>query len=251
MPRPEPILDRDFADRFLRAVDRPLEYGVYFLFHDYWAEAPQAAIDAYMAELGGIPGAQDFMAKRHLAAPLEVERLEACAPGTLGHGYLRFIVDNDLLANLARDYRAFNEELTTSGKLDRLPEDMSYTIVRGFQIHDFVHVLTGFDSSLMGELAAAAFHFAQLRFPYHAMRMAVTTAHMAFIRPNIIVESMDAIVAGWTLGRSSRNLHFERWEDELDTPIDELRERMGIDAGIAQAWSETRPDVELTEATAG
>ena len=36
-----PIVDRDFADRFLRAVDRPLEYGVYQLFHDWWAKAPQ------------------------------------------------------------------------------------------------------------------------------------------------------------------------------------------------------------------
>ncbi len=116
----------------------------------------------------------------------------------------------------------------SSGRRSSLPEAWSYAIVRGFQIHDFQHVLTGFDSSLMGELAQAAFHFAQLRFPYHAMRMAVTTAHMAFLNPGIIVDAMDAIAAGWILGRAAQNLHFARWQDQLDTPLDELRDAWGI-----------------------
>ncbi|MCG8592110.1 MAG: Coq4 family protein [Proteobacteria bacterium] len=101
-------------------------------------------------------------------------------------------------------------------------------IVRGFQIHDFLHVLTGFDSSPAGEVGMAAFHFAQLRYPYHAMRMAVTTTHMAFLNPSVITLGMDAIAAGWSLGRATRNLHFEHWEDELDAPIAALRERMGL-----------------------
>ena len=46
-----PIVDRDFADRFMRAVDRPMEYGVYFLFHDWFEKAPQTAIDAYLQDL--------------------------------------------------------------------------------------------------------------------------------------------------------------------------------------------------------
>ncbi len=225
---PRPIVDRAFAEKFLTSVDRPLEYGVYFLFHEWWDQAPQSAIDAYAKELASLPGADAFMKERYLAEPLSLERLAACAEGTLGHGYHRFIVENDLEANLARNYREFNAELQASGKLDRLPDDMSYAIVRGFQIHDFLHVLTGFDSTPAGELAQAAFHFAQLRYPYHAMRMAVTTAHIAFLAPGFIETAMDSIVAGWSLGRSSQNLHFERWEDELDTPIAELRQRMNI-----------------------
>ena len=222
-------VDRAFAEKFLTSVDSPLDYGVYFLFHDWWAEAPQHAIDAYLDELMAVPRAREFVDARYLAKPLSLERLAGCAPGSLGHGYHAFIVDNDLEANLARNYRKFNEELQASGKLSRLPDDLSYTIVRGFQIHDFLHVLTGFDSSLMGELSQAAFHFAQLRFPYHAMRVAVTTAHMAFLNPAIITDAMDAMVAGWMLGRTSKNLHFERWEDELDTPIADIRERMNLE----------------------
>ncbi|MEM9564406.1 MAG: Coq4 family protein [Actinomycetota bacterium] len=226
----EPIVDRAFAEKFLTAVDRPFDYGVYLLFHDWWEEAPQDAIDAYHQELLSIPGAGEFVDRRFLAEPLAVADLERCAPGTLGDGYRRFIVDNGLEENLARNYRSFNEQLQSSGTLDRLPDDLSYAIVRGFQIHDFLHVMTGFSSKPLGELAQAGFHFAQLRFPYHAMRVAVTTAHLAFVSPGSTTKAMDALVDGWVLGRASDNLHFHLWEDELDTPLDELRERFGVSA---------------------
>ena len=226
-PKP-PIVDREFAERFLWAVDRPMEYGVYFLFHDWWQEAPQAAIDAYMEELHAIEGAQDFLSQKHIPAPIEVERLAQCAPGTLGKGYYDFVVENHLEAKFAVNYREFNQQLHASGQLDRLPEDMSYMMVRGTQIHDFQHVLTGFDSTPHGELQLAAFYLAQLRFPYHAMRLAVTLAHTAFVNPGITVEAMDAIVEGWSKGRASGNLNFARWEDELDTPVSELRARFRI-----------------------
>ena len=40
-----PIVDRDFVKKFMVSVDRPLDYGVYFLFHDWWEGATTEAID--------------------------------------------------------------------------------------------------------------------------------------------------------------------------------------------------------------
>lgn len=231
----DPIVDRAFAEKFLTAVDRPFDYGVYLLFHDWWATAPEEAIEAYHREVLAIPGAVEFMADRHLADPIALADLDGCAPGTLGDGYRRFITENGLEENLATNYKAFNQKLQAEGALDRLPEDLSYLIVRGFQIHDFLHVLTGFSSKPLGELAQAAFHFAQLRFPYHAMRMAVTTGHLAFVNPAAITGAMDAIVDGWVLGRSAANAHFTHWEDELDTPLEDLRAGLGIGAPVPVA----------------
>ena len=224
----EPIVDREFVERFMWAVDRPMDYGVYFLFHDWWAEAPQAAIDSYMEQLHAIPGATEFLKEKRIPEPTKVEDLKACAPGTLGKGYYDFVVENNLMEKFAVDYRAFNEKLHASGKLDRLPEDMSYMMVRGTQIHDYQHVLAGFDSSPYGELGLAAYYLAQLRFPYHAMRMAVTFSHAAFVNPDITVDAMDAIVEGWSKGRASGNLNFAIWEDEIHTPLTELRQRYNI-----------------------
>ena len=169
------------------------------------------------------------MAERHFAEPLTLERLAACAPGTLGHDYRAFIVENNLEQNLGRNYRAMNEELTQNGKLKRLPADLSYMIVRGFQVHDFMHILTGYRATHMGELALAAYYLAQMRFPYHAMRMAVTAAHYALLEPRIITECMDAIADGWSFGRRSENINFAKWEEEIDTPLLELRQRFKLD----------------------
>ncbi len=221
-------VDRNFAEKFMCAVDAPMDYGVYQLFHEWWEQAPQEAIDAYQRELDDIPGLKDFIARGFISEPLSLERLRRCKPGTLGHGYYEFVVNNNLEANLGVNYRQFNEQLHESGKLDRLPADMSYMMVRGFQIHDFQHVLTGYDSSPLGELALAAFYLAQLRFPYHAMRMAVTTAHMAYMNPGITTAAMDAIVDGWAYGRAAANLNVDIWEDEIDTPLEELRGRFNL-----------------------
>ncbi|NJN51245.1 MAG: hypothetical protein HC809_05150 [Gammaproteobacteria bacterium] len=224
----KPTVDREFAEKFMKAVDSPMDYGVYYLFHDWWEKAPQAAIDQYLAELASVPGARQCIDAGFICEPLSLQRLSQCAPGTLGRGYHKFVVDNNLEANLGRNYRKFNEELQASGKLDRLPEDMSYMMVRGFQIHDFQHVLTGYDSSPLGELSLAAFYLAQLRFPYHAMRLAVTLGHSAYIRPEITVAAMDAIVDGWAYGRAAKNINFDRWEDEIDTPLVTLQQRMNL-----------------------
>lgn len=229
-----PTIDREFAEKFLKAVDSPMNYHVYFLFHDWWEKAPQSAIDQYLAEVAALPGARECIDEGFISEPLSLERLNQCAPGSLGKGYHQFIVDNRLEENLGRNYREFNAQLQESGKLDRLPEDMSFMMVRGFQIHDFLHVLTGYDASPLGELSLAAFYLAQLRFPYHAMRLAVTLGHTAYIRPEITVQVMDAIVDGWAYGRAADNLNFVRWEDEIDTPLAILRSRMKLD-GFRQA----------------
>ncbi|MEL6829584.1 MAG: Coq4 family protein [Pseudomonadota bacterium] len=223
-----PIVDRAFAEKFMISVDRPLDYGVYFLFHDWWEGAPTSAIDAYMEELHALPGAAAFLEDRHIPEPLTIEGLEDCAPGTLGHAYRQFIVDNNLFENFARDYRKFNDQLRQSGKLDRLPDDMSYMMVRGTQIHDFMHVLTGYGATIPGELSLAAYYLAQIRFPYHAMRLAVTMAHTAFVAPQAVTSTMDAFVDGWAYGRNTQNLNFEKWEEELHTPLATLQSRFGL-----------------------
>ena len=223
-----PIVDRAFVEKFMVSVDRPLDYGVYFLFHDWWEGAPTDAIDAYMEELHAIPGATEFLKERYIADPLTVEGLEPCAPGTLGHAYKNFVVDNNLIENFGRDYRKFNEQLHASGKLKRMPDDMSYMMVRGTQIHDFMHVLTGYGATIPGELSLAAYYLAQIRFPYHAMRLAVTMAHTAFVAPKGVTATMDAFVDGWSYGRTTKNINFEKWEEMLDTPLATLQARMGL-----------------------
>lgn len=223
-----PIVDRAFAEKFLTSVDRPLEYGVYYLFHDWWEEAPTAAIDAYMQELHAIPGATAFLKERYIAEPLTVEGLKHYAPGSLGHAYREFVVANNLIENFGRDYRVFQARLNDTGKLSRMPDDMGYMMVRGTQLHDFMHVLTGYGATIPGELSLAAYYLAQIRFPYHAIRLAVTMAHTALVSPKGVTSTMDAFVDGWQYGRATTNLNFAHWEERLAEPLVSLQVEMNL-----------------------
>lgn len=227
-----PIVDRDFAEKFLWAVDRPLEYSVYQMIHEWWSVAPQSAIDDYAAQLAGLEGAAAFLAERYLSEPFALDDLRVHAPGTLGAAYHSFIVDNGLDANLLVNYRDFQAKQDRAGKLERLPDDLSYMSIRLSQIHDFAHTIAGYSPDPAGEIKMAAFHLAQLRYPYHSMRLAVTTSHVAFVSPRYMEAMMDAMSVGWLMGRKAKNLHFTRWEQELDTPLEDIRARLGIDRSM-------------------
>jgi len=98
--------------------------------------------------------------------------------GSVGRGYYAFLTTNGLQSNLATNYRMLHDLLATGGQLDRMPADLKYAVIRGFQIHDILHVVTGYTPSGVDELALQAFCLAQLQFPYFGMWMATTTSRM-------------------------------------------------------------------------
>ncbi len=148
--------------------------------------------------------------------------------GSLGRDYHAFLTENGLEKNLATDYKRLHDFMARSGQLDRMPEDLKYAIIRGFQIHDILHVITGYTPSRLHELGLQAFCLAQLQFPYFGMWMATTTSRMTFLQPDAIVPVMDAISGGWQLGRHVENLQFERWEAMFAEPLSDVRLRYGI-----------------------
>lgn len=227
----EPVVDREFAEIFLRNVDDPIKTHVMGMFHGWWSVAPQSAIDQYLEMFRALPGADVFLAERHLPEPLSLDDLADYAPGTLGHAYRSFIVDNDLMANLATNYRELHDRLGGEGALDRMPDDLRYAVVRGFMMHDFVHTITGNAPDIRGELTVAGFHFAQMQYPYHAFRMAVTSGHVALVNPSGIVMVMDAFCEGWTRGRGAKNLHFVKWEEQLERDLDDIRREFDVVVG--------------------
>ena len=223
-----PIVDRGFAEKFFTSVDRPLDYGVYFLINDWWETATTEAIDAYMEELYAIPAAKPFLEEMFIPEPITVESLEGYTPGTLGHAYHQFVVENNLFENFGKDYRVYQKQLLESGKLAKMPKEMVFTSIRGTQLHDFMHVLTGYGATVHGELALAAYYLSQMRNPYHATRLAVTMSHIAFVAPQHMVAAMDAFVDGWDYGRNSKNINFEHWEARLGEQLSDLQAEMGL-----------------------
>ena len=212
-------VDRIFGEKFLTSIDNFYEYGVHLLFNDWWEKAPADAVAKYVEAIEAHPEQGPLAAQRWYAPPLSLAALETHGAGTLGHTYLRFMRDNDLVERLALGYRELHEEFRASGKLDTIPPVMEYKVLRGYQTHDLHHVLTGYPATPFGELALQAFQLAQQDFPYSAMTIAVIMGHMTLVDPYLIKPAMDAITDGWAYGRRARSIQFVAFETMLDRPL--------------------------------
>ncbi len=222
------MIDDEFGQLFLATVNETDKNPVHLLFNQWWKHAPEEVKQAYVDGFAHDPHFADFARGAHYAEPLDLERLRALPTGTLGRTYHDWIVDNGLTAQIAMNYRQFHDMLVANGQLDGMPEPMQYAVLRGFQTHDFLHVVTGYDASGLGEIALQAFCLAQIQFPYFGMWISVVTTKMTFVNPSAIVPLMDAITDGWQLGRAVDNIQAERWEEMLDESLEEVRDRYHV-----------------------
>lgn len=226
----KPSLHPEFVTNLVKTFNDSDQHGVHLLFNEWWAHAPAETIENYLQILKDIPGFNEFVSEQYMAGPNTMEGLNAFPEGSIGRGYHDFLADNGLETNLAANYGQLHQYMLNSGQLDRMPDEMKYAISRGFQVHDILHVITGYTPNGLHELALQAFSLAQLQFPYFAMWMSTSATQMTFLRPQAIVPVMDAMTSGWQFGRSVKNLSFERWEDMFDQPLAETRLKFGIAA---------------------
>ncbi len=222
------MLDEAFGRKFLQTINAMHENPVHLLFNQWWNEAPKEVVAGYRDLLMGDPAFAAWVDEGYYAEPLDLDALDDLPEGTLGKTYRDWIVDQNLTAQIAMNYRDFHKMLSDSGSLDGMPEEMQYAVLRGFQLHDFMHVLSGYDPSPGGEIALQAFSLAEINFPYFAMWMSVSITRATFGGPQSIPGLMDAITDGWQYGRRTPKLSFHNWEDEVERPLSDIREQWGI-----------------------
>ena len=188
---------------------------------DYMRLGDEAALLGFDALALGDPQAEAMLKERYLSPSPDVEALAGLPDGSLGREFARYLVDNDLDANLLRE-SAFIGAHRARG------EDPGYLAERGFQLHDVFHVLTGFDTTPLGEVRVVSFTVAQTPAPYPAMIIATRPLQMVLYKPELLPVVMDAITEGWALGRRARSLMAVHWEEYWESPLAELREEFGL-----------------------
>ncbi|MCH2172967.1 Coq4 family protein [Myxococcota bacterium] len=167
------------------------------------------------------PSAQNMLKDRYLSPTPDVEALASMPEGSLGREFERYLTHNDLDANLLRE-SAFIPAHRERG------QDVGYLAERGFQLHDMFHVLTGFDTTPLGEVRVVSFTVAQTPAPYPAMILASRPLQMVLYRPELMPAVMDAITEGWALGRRARPLLDVHWEEHWERPLTELRQEYDL-----------------------
>jgi len=225
-----PEIDPGFAEMLVECFNSPKKrMPVHQLFNEFWRFCPAKVAEDYRRMVTEMPGFQESYAERHFAPTHELDELLAMPTGSFGHTFGLFIRNNGLEPKLALNYHDRHARMKESGKLDGMPAELQYAVLRGFQLHDLMHVMTGYAAKSTGELGVQAFCLSQWNFPYFAMWMSVTATRMTFLDPTMIDPYMSAISDGWMAGQKAQNIQFARLEDHFEEPLVALRRRFGIE----------------------
>ena len=151
------------------------------------------------------------------------QRLAALPPGTLGRAYYDFMSAENLTAQGLVEASRIRETLPAG-------EDMTLFRERGRDMHDLLHVVTGYGRDPLGEGCLLAFSFAQTGLKGYAM-IAIFVAQRISRRIRGL-PVRRAVFEGYRNGRRAGWLYGADWENLLTEPVEAIRERFRIDQPV-------------------
>lgn len=210
------------------------------LWRDFWAfiedERPTdaAGFTVRSASLGGhldaafadraaaasltYPGVETA-ARQGFPDRFRLEDLARCPPDSLGGAFHRLIVDNGFdLEVLDRDALG----------LSKLRPPLDYLNARILQCHDLWHIIGGYETTGLHEVAISGFQLAQFGHNYSAQFLTVVTTKAAMVRPEGIALLFETILGAWRHGRETPCLLGVDWPAVWSDPVQRIRERLGV-----------------------
>jgi ubiquinone biosynthesis protein COQ4 len=144
--------------------------------------------------------------------------LAALPAGTLGRAYYDFMAAENLSA----------EGLVEASRIERPPasDDVTLFRERGREMHDLLHVVTGYGRDPLGEACLVAFTYAQNRLKGLAVIAVFAARRIARSRPGQPVRR--AVFEGYRHGRSAGWLPGADWEALLAQPVDAIRAQFAV-----------------------
>jgi ubiquinone biosynthesis protein Coq4 len=179
---------------------------------DSFLETPQ--MEACIARFRALPEGAAMMDERYPPLQPNIDRLAQLPPRTLGHSYA------SLILRLRYDPEFFRHRPIES--------EGQWLTQRIATTHDLHHVVSGFDTSPVGESGVLAITATQIGFPAY-----VSLNHAAQISSfRLDVGRFTALSAsishGVAMGWSAQAFCTARWEEGWELPLQEWRERLGV-----------------------
>lgn len=178
--------------------------------------------------------------KERPAGNIAYDDVRNCAPGTLGHG---------VKVLLESGFRIY------FGRLGEATSDFDWIRQRRGQIHDLEHIVTGYPTTLIGEIGLSV---ANIVFTYRYLQpelardvvlvqnylLAARVMRLTLHHPEAVLTMLDAVERGKALGEAVRRpLFMERWEDHLDEHLPTLRARYAIpEPAHDERWNWSEPE---------
>ena len=145
--------------------------------------------------------------------------LSALPAGSLGRAYFDFTASENLSA----------EGLVEASRItmQALPaDDVTLFRERSREMHDLLHVVTGYGRDPLGEACLVAFSYAQTRLKGFALIAAFAGRRIAHSRPGQPV--WRAVFEGYRHGRSAGWLPGADWEALLAQPVEAIRAQFAV-----------------------
>ena len=146
-------------------------------------------------------------------------RLATLPAGTLGRTYYDFVASEHLSAEGLAAVSNLDETLKPG-------EDMTLFRERARDMHDLLHVVSGYGRDPLGEACLQAFTFAQSRLKGSAVIAVAGALRISQACPGQPV--WRAMLEGYRRGRRAGWFIAADWEHLLDQPLETVRARFGV-----------------------
>jgi ubiquinone biosynthesis protein COQ4 len=144
----------------------------------------------------------------------DLAKLAKCRKGSLGRSYIEHLEKNGITP----------ESLTPPPVTD----DLTYFAAHIRETHDIWHAVTGFATSVTGELGLAAFGAAQMPSQFEYILLSGGLLNTVLYKFDEREGRMQAIVDGWQMGKKAKPLFGVRWTEMWDEPLTQVRKSLKI-----------------------
>lgn len=163
-----------------------------------------AAFQLAVEAMKTVPEVAEIIAERYIAPTHNLEALLQYPSDSLGYTYANHLKRAGLQ--------------TIEAKV-AINSDTSYVENRWQQTHDIWHIITGFDTSEIGEIGLQAFYLAQFQLPLASMLIANALISATLMEPEALSPLLKAIARGWEMGKHAKPLIAQKWEATWEKPV--------------------------------
>jgi ubiquinone biosynthesis protein Coq4 len=77
----------------------------------------------------------------------------------------------------------------------------------------YLHIITGFDTSAIGEIGLQAFHLPQFPYPLASILVANSLVRITLFTPEELPPLLNAIAQGWRIGSQAKPFFAQKWKE--------------------------------------
>jgi len=170
------------------------------------------------------PATQPAAAEARVDTAIDLDALQSLEEGCLGQVFAEHCRNRGINPNLVNV---------------PIEQESDWLLNHLFQTHDIWHVLTGWSNDEVGEVGLAGFYCGQLGSPpFFIFLLSLILLKKVLRRDNDIDEHISAFGVGYRAGQTAKPLFGTNWADCWETPLHELRRKLGIDSTQASDYGQ-------------